>query len=562
MSPATALLIEMLGAAALLIAGLRSVKAGVSAAFGDKLRRWLELGTRRRAGAFLSGLLATMALQSSTATALIVATFAGRDLMSGTAAQVVLLGANLGTAVVALLLAAGPPSLAPVFVLAGVAIASSQASRRRGLGQAILGIGLMLLALRLLGAAGEKLGESAVLHTLLGALEDAPLLALLVGGALAVVGTSSLAVVLLVAALATAGDIGPGLALALVAGANLGGAVPPVLATRREPAGARRVTVGNLIVRGIGAVAVVAAIAPLAALAERHAPGPAMLVIGAHLAFNLVLAAVALPFAGPIASLARRLVPGDDEPNRGPRYLDPAALDTPAAAVGCAAREALRIGDLVESMLVRSLEAFRTDDPDLIAGLPKLDDEVDRLQNAVKLYLARLGEDLDPGLQQRSAEIIDYVVNLEHIGDIVEKGLAALAQKKIRNGLVLSPDGQAEILAFHQATIDNLRKAQTVFVGRDVGLARALFESKVEVRRMERQSAEKHLERLRAGKAESLRTSALHLDLLRDLKRINAHVAAVAQSILDEHGDLRESRLRTGATAEQPAAKAQGEAVV
>ncbi|MEJ1161969.1 Na/Pi cotransporter family protein [Prosthecomicrobium sp. N25] len=555
MSAPTLVLVDLLGASALLLWGLRTVKSGVSAAFGDRLRHGLALWTRRRIGALLAGIGVTLALQSSTATALIAGAFAGRDILSGASAQAVMLGANIGTAIVAKVLAVGLEGLAPFLVFAGVVAATGGSGRRRGLGQAIVGLGLMLLALRLLGTATEPLRHSEVIRSVLGALAEAPVLAFLSGGILAFLASSSLAVVLLVLSMATAGGLEPPLVLALVLGANVGGAVPPVVATLGQSAAARRLTIGNLGTRAAGALVLLPLLGPATDAILAVTGQPERLAVDAHLAFSLALTVVAWPFIGAIARATASLVPEPPASRSGPRYLDDTVLDTPAAALGCAARETLRVGDLVESMLVRSFEAFRVDDADLLEDIARLDDEVDRLQQAVKLYIARLDpESLDEAGQARAAEIIDYVVNLEHIGDIVEKGLAGAVSKKIRNGLQLSTDGSAEIVALHEATLDNFRRAQSLFVSRDLALARSLFAAKVEIRRLEKVSAERHFERLRAGRLESLRTSSLHLDILRDLKRINAHVASVAQPILDAHGDLTASRLRDSGAPPGPAA--------
>ena len=211
-----------------------------------------------------------------------------------------------------------------------------------------------------------------------------------------------------------------------------------------------------------------------------------------------------------------------------------------------ATREVLRVGDIVEGMLIRVMRAFNGNNLSDLKEVAALEKQVDRLQQDVKVYLSRLGRQGISGEDAaRSILVIDYAINLEHVGDIIEKGLLEQVRKKIANGLTFSDDGYAELSSLFNLTIENLRIAQTIFVTRDFGLARQLMEVKVDVRRMEKQSSERHLERLRDGKIESLKTSSLHLDMLRDLKRINAHLVSVAHPILDESGLLVESRLRS-----------------
>lgn len=538
-------MLNLLGAVALLLWGLRMVKTGVERAFGTRLQRWIGAGTRNRFLACGIGLVATLALQSSTATALMTAAFAGSGYMSGAMAQGVMLGANLGTSLVARLLSSGMEMLAPMLITVGVATFTLTSTRAwRSAARAILGAGLMLLALHLLGQATEPMRHAPMLAALMAALGAVPVLALLVAAVLACAASSSLAVVLLVMALADGGSLAPPLSVALVLGANLGGAVPPVLATLKGTPAGRRVTLGNLLMRLAGGMLVLPLAGPLSTWLAPHVGDAGLFVVDAHILFNFALAIVGLPLLDPVAAVMLRLVPDAPAAPDGPRHLDPAGIDTPAIALANAARETLRIGDRVATMLEGNLEALRRDDARLCAAAATLDDEVDRLNEAVKLYLARLSR---PTLSEtdaaRASEIADYAVNLEHIGDIIDRNLRQIVSKKIRHHLSFSTEGRAEIEAFYERTLANLRLAQSLFLARDPELARQLVELKVDVRRFEQSSAQSHYERLRDGRVESVSTSALHLDILRDLKRINAHIASVAYPILEQQGALRESRI-------------------
>lgn len=541
-------MINLFGAVALLLFGLAQVKDGVSRAFGARLRTGLASGTRGGFRSFLSGLVATIALQSSTATALMTASFVERDLIRPRMAQIVLLGANVGTAVTAWIVATGIEWLSPLLILAGIVLYRGRSSARQGGGAALIGIGLMLLSLHLLGLATEPMRASPALAAFIGLLDGALPVALLFSAALAFLSSSSLAVVVLILSLASAGLVSAELVIVLVLGANLGGAIPPVIATLSGPVSARRVTLGNLAVRALGCFIALPLAGYGAELIQMLPFGPAKLPVDAHLAFNLLLAALAWPFSRPLATLMARLVPDQPEPDNAPKYLDAQELSTPVIALTSATREVLGVGDLIERMLVRVSEAFEKNDAGKLAEIPALEERVDRLQQAVKIYLSKLGrEGLSDENARRSIVVIDYAINLEHMGDIIEKGLREEVAKKISLGLKFSDDGHQELRKLFDLTIDNLRVAQTIFVTRDFNLARQMMEVKVEVRRMEKQSAERHLERLRDGRADSLQTSSLHLDMLRDLKRINAHIVSVAHPIMDESGLLIESRVRPAA---------------
>jgi len=541
----TIVMINLFGAVALLLFGLAQVKEGVSRAFGARLRTGLATGTKSGLRSFVSGFVATVALQSSTATALMVASFVERELVKPRMAQVVLLGANVGTAVTAWIVATGIEWVSPLVILAGIVLYRSGSSARQGGGAALIGIGLMLLSLHLLSAATEPMRQSPALAAFISLLDNAWPVALAFSAGIAFVSSSSLAAVVLILSLASTGILSAGLVIVLVLGANLGGAIPPVIASLAGPPSAKRVTLGNLIVRAIGAAVALPLSGFAGDLLEMLPLSAEKLPVDAHLGFNLVLAFLAWPFSRLLAALMLKLVPDDALRDDAPRYLNSAELSAPVMALASATRETLGVGDLIERMLMRTSEAFEKDDLAKLKEIPAIEKRVDTLQQDVKVYLSRLGrKGLSEEESRRSITIIDYAINLEHIGDIVEKGLMPQVAKKASLGLKFSTDGLEELQKLFALTIDNLRVAQTIFVTGDFNLARQMMEVKVEVRRMEKQSSERHLERLRDGRTDSLRTSSLHLDILRDLKRINAHIVSVAHPILNESGLLVESRLR------------------
>ena len=274
---------------------------------------------------------------------------------------------------------------------------------------------------------------------------------------------------------------------------------------------------------------------------------PGRLAVNFHTVFNVAVAAIFLPAIGLVARIAERLMPdrpAADDPSK-PRYLDNAALETPVLGIAAAARETLRMGDVIESMLRDTLTVLETDDRKLADDVEKRDDIIDGLHEAIKFYLTRITrEPLDENDSRRCMDIITFTTNLEHIGDIVDKNLMELATKKIKNRLKFSPEGWAEIADLHGQVVATLKLALGVFMSGEVRMARQLLSEKVAFRERERAASERHLDRLRTGRTESIETSSLHLDILRDLKRINSHLTSVAYPILEQAGELRESRLR------------------
>jgi phosphate:Na+ symporter len=260
-----------------------------------------------------------------------------------------------------------------------------------------------------------------------------------------------------------------------------------------------------------------------------------------------VLGVVFILLTDVVARLCTRLLPdrtAEEDPGR-PRHLDRSTLDSPGLALACAARESLRMGDLVETMLRDSFDVLQRGDRAKLTFVAQMDDHVDRLHEAIKLFVTDVSrEPLSAGESRRAAEILALTTNLEHIGDIIDKSVLELADKKARLQLRFSREGWAEIAALHAHVVDNLQMALGVFMSGDVEIARRLIDEKVAVRDAERQAAENHLARLRAGRPESIDSSALHLDLLRDLKRIHSHICAIAYPLLDEAGQLHRSRLK------------------
>ena len=550
----THFLVGLLGAAALLIWGLRMVRTGILRAYGGSLRRRLGRSMSNRLAAFAAGLGITLLLQSSTATVLMAGSFASRGLVDTAAALAIMLGADVGTTLVAQIFSSPLGFLSPLLVLAGVvAFQASKASRPRDLGRAVIGLGIVLLALHMISATAEPIRQSPMMTELLGALAGEPLLAALLAALLTVLSTSSLAVVLMVIAFAASGLVTLPLALALILGANLGSAVTPLIATLTASPEERRVPLGNFIFRLSGVVVMLPLVDEIAPLIARLEHSGARQVADFHTAFNVALALVFLPLIGPVARFCSRLLPArsDTEDGAKPRYLERAALESPAVAIANAARETLRMGDIVARMLRDTVDVFRNDDRRLLREVEQLDDQVDALHEAIKLYLTEVSrEALDQEDHKRAIDVITFTTNLEHVGDIVDKNLMELAQKKIRNHLKFSGEGLAEICAMHKRLMDNVALALNVFMSGDVKLARQLLAEKVTFRELERQASESHLARLRSGKLESIETSSLHLDVLRDLKRINSHLTSVAYPILDTAGELRQSRLQTRSRSE------------
>jgi phosphate:Na+ symporter len=544
----TLTLLDLAGFVALLLWGVHMVQSGVQRAYGPRLRGALGAALGNRFKAFAAGIGVTALLQSSTATGLMAASFAAGGLVDLIPALAVMLGANVGTTLIVQVLSFDIARAAPVLVLAGVMMfRRGGESRTRDLGRVAIGLGLMLMSLRGLLEVITPYEDVPSLRIVLDIVATDPMVDVLLGALITWAAHSSVAVVLLVMSFVAKGVLPLQAALAFVIGANLGSALNPVLeAPEGADAAGRRVAYGNLINRIVGCVValpLIAYIGPLLAGSERNL---ARAVADFHTIFNVALAAAFFPALGPLSRLLRRLFPtriAATDPGL-PAHLDEGAVETPVLALGCAGREALRMADVLESMLRGAHDALTKGDRQRIAETRRMDDVLDSLNEAIKRYLSSLdAEDMTDADHRRASAILSFVTNLEHAGDILDKNVMALASKRQKRGVSPSKDSQAEIGALVERLEANLRTAASVFMTEDVRAARLLVDEKAAFRDIEARATEAHFKRLRDRASVPAETGAL--DLLRDFKRINAHlVSAAAYPVLQGQGELLATRLR------------------
>jgi phosphate:Na+ symporter len=525
------------------------VRMGVTRAFGASLRKVISKSTGNRISAFFAGIGVTAILQSSTATSMIIASFVGRGLMTIGAGLAVMLGADVGTTLVAQVLVFDFTWVAPLMMLTGYVIFSIYNEKGRGehVGFVLLGLGMMLFALSFIKASALPMEQSKTLPLLLAPLDHDLFLAVIVAGLMTWVCQSSLAIVLLLVSFVSSGILPVHLGLAMVLGANLGGLAGPLMVAMRDGPVASRIPFGNLLTRLCGVLIAIPFLGFFTPLMEMINPDPGRMVVNFHTVFNIVLALIFLPLLGYIEKLALLALPdrpASEDPG-SPRYLDNKSMDMPTIALASAARETLRMADIVERMLEDTMRVFKTNNEALLHKIRAQDNIIDDIYKSIKNYMARLpksGFDLEEG--QRYIQILTFSTNLEHAGDVLDKSLLAMAEKKIQSQYSFSPKGFAEIENIHNLVLESVRLAQTVFVSGDVRLARKMTEGKETLRRAEQETMTLHIERLREGIPETISTSSMHLDIIRDYRRINTYMCTVAYNLLEQKGQLAESRLK------------------
>lgn len=538
-------LLHLLSAIALLVWGTHIVRTGILRVFGSQLRKVLSHNIGRRPLAFVAGIGVTALVQSSNATALLVTSFVAQGLMALAPGLAIMLGADVGTALMARVLTLDLSWLSPLLIFLGVIFFLSRRQTRAGqLGRVAIGLGLMLLALELIVAAATPITEARGIRVLFASLTGDLLLDALVGALFALLTYSSLAAVLLTATLAGAGLISLPVAIGLVIGANIGSGLLAFLTSSLQNPAGRRVALGSLIYKLIGLLLVLPVLQPLADWLDSLNWRPAELVIFFHLLYNTLRTVLMLPSVGLMARFCNWLLPdrADDNGIARPRHLDPTALTTPSLALANAVRETLRVGDKIEAMLGHLLPVLEQNQPALNKQLRSLNDDVASLCRAVKLYLAQVPrEAMSEHESRRWAETLELAVNLEQAGELIERMLGKIQNEKTAQRRAFSAKGLEELSSLHGQLTANLRLGLNVFLSADHASASQLLREKRRFRAQERRLAHAHIGRLQRQVVQSIETSSLHLELIADMKRLNSLFCSSAYVVLEgeETGALR-----------------------
>ena len=530
-------LLNLLSAVALLIWGTHIVRTGILRVYGSNLRHVIGQNMSRRWLAFISGIVVTAMVQSSNATAALVTSFVGQGLMALTPALATMLGADVGTALMARVLTFDLSWLSPLLIFVGVIFFLSRKQTRLGqMGRVSIGLGLIILALQLIVESAAPITQAQGVKLIFASLTGDILLDALVGALFAMISYSSLAAVLLTATLAGAGVISLPVAIGLVIGANIGSGVLAFLSTSMQNAAGRQVALGSLLYKLIGLLLIIPVLDPMVHWIDSLDFSPQEMVIGFHLLYNTVRCLILLPSVGPMARLCAWLLPERPEINgtAKPRHLDPTALVTPSLALANAARETLRIGDLIDNMLEAMLDVLHGKQTAVTQEMRRLTDDVESLYSAIKLYLAQMPrEDLSEQDSRRWAETIELAINLKLASDLIERMLRKVQQQKTSQRRSFSEVGLEELAGLHSQLISNLRLGLSVYLSSDKESARQLLREKRRFRAQERRLAHAHVSRLQRKIVQSIETSSLHLELIADMKRLNSLFCSSAYAVLE-----------------------------
>lgn len=543
-------LISLAGATMLLLFAVRMVRTGIERSFGASFKRLLT-EKDNLIGSSLTGVMLSIVLQSSAAVTLLVTGFAASGYLAFPAGLAIVLGGDLGSALVIQVLSFRLDWLVPVLLTIGGWLFVKVENRRlRQMGRILMGIAFILISLQFLRAAMDPIRDSAFLPAISSYLARDFITAFLVGAVLAFVMHSSVAAILMCVTLTHIGAIPFAAALSLLLGANLGSAIIPLWHTRDMPQQARRIPFANLILRGSWAFVMLLGINKLAHPDHLILVSAGQSLVYAHIAFNLTLVLLVLPFnrmlEAPIAALfpATSKASGVNAELEQVSALDETVLNNPQLAIASLKRELLRMNDMIERMFLPVPEIYKTGDKSLIRMVHEQDQPVNAALSEIRSYVASMPmENYTKSEAKIVRGLMEYAIRLETAGDVISKRLTAIATEKRDKNMRFSSEGLSELVRLHEAVMANLKLASNVLISDDLESARLLVMEKTEIKHIERRSRKRHLRRLQEGRVESFETSDAHLETLRSLSDVNSHISAVAYPILYRNGQLLETRL-------------------
>jgi len=548
-------LTQLAGATMLLLFAVRMVRTGIERAYGASFRRTVTTA-RNPLGAAGAGVVMAIILQSSAAVALLVAGFAVSGGLTFGTGLAMILGADLGSALLIQVLSLKLDWLVPILLALG-GFLFLKASRRsyKQAGRMILGVAFILISLRFLRDTMDPIRDSAFLPAISEYLARDFITAFLTGAALAFVMHSSVATVLMCVTVVSIGALPLNVGISLVLGANLGSALIPVWLSRGLPPVSTRLPFANLGMRGSFALLTVVIVNRTDIMTWMPEMSAGQTLILLHIMFNTALLLM-LPVCARLEGPMRRLIPDppsqlDDVPMHHRSVLDETVLTSPVQALACLRRETLRMTQVLQEMTEPVMELYSEFESSQMRAIRAKDDILNTALDDIRRYAAELPYDhMSKSAKKELRDLMEYAIALEAAGDIIVKRLTALAADKSEQSLSLSRTGLDELTAMHDRIVQNLALASNVLISGDVESARLLLEEKNEMARLHRRTRKKHLKRLSLGSGISLDSSDIHLETANALKDMNSQIASLAYPILYREGQLLDTRLVTSLSPE------------
>ena len=547
----------LLGGLALFLFGMEQMSDALKAAAGEQMKNLLaKLAMNRFTGA-LTGAFVTAIIQSSSVTTVLVVGFITAEVMSLSQAVGIIFGANIGTTITAQIIAFKITKYALLLITIGFGMLFiGKTDRIKNYGGMLMGLGLIFFGMGVMSDGMNPLRTYPPFTDLMERMEN-PIFGILVSALFTGLVQSSSATTGIVITMASQGLISLPAGIALIFGANIGTCITATLASIGKPREAVRASAVHILFNILGVVLWIALINWLADLvilisptaegglsaSDKLAAETPRQIANAHTIFNVVNTLVFLPFSGYFAKIAEKFIPDSaqvkDEASSqvvlATQYLNPDLLDTAAIAIEQAKLEVLRVAGAVRDMLAQIMPAFIDNDAQVASNILQADSLTDFLRQEIFSYLSKLaGERITVEQSDSTIELLHVTSDLKNIGDVIEKNLVALLERKAGNNIKFSEEGRAELIEYHHRVLENYDAVIRAFTEDDEILARSALASRSELIELEYAYRRSHYNRLSHNVELSTNSSNIHLDLINYLRRINSYNESIVRIILGE----------------------------
>lgn len=545
-------LLKLASGLALITFGVRFLRKGLDRLFGGRLLFFLERASSNRAKALCAGMVTGAAAPSSTGLSLLIAQILGSGRIGTDRLLSILLGANIGMTVLANVAALELGDYAGLLLFFGViGFQFLRKERVRGIGQCLLALGFIFLAMDFLKDGAKTFGNSQDVDAIFAVLDRHPIILCIAAAGLAVLLQSSTATVGLGIGLAAGGVLPDSLFWIWIVGTNLGLGLTSLLVSSGSLEG-KRLGVANLVAK-LAVSALIIGLLPLTNSATKVSMPVGQRLALMHTAFNLLVAVISLPFVTWLLTVVRKvLVPNRPQGEVQGSFLDAQALESASIALAHATRESLRMTDTVRNMFQNLWTAYLQRDTAGIKSARAQDDAVDEMHRELILFLSQIG-DLSDFDRKWHSILMSYTSELEAVGDILEKNLSATMLRQVADGISLSSDDMGILTKLYEKTILRFDLMIGLVTTREPATAERILNATDELDAWCSDEKKLHYMRLKSADKQALSTSLCFLDILDGLRRVSDHLSTIAMAFKSESRRARKARAKMPPKAPDPA---------
>ncbi len=542
-----------LGGLAFFLFGIKYMSDGLQSVAGDKMRTFLEKGTKTPLRGVLIGTLVTALIQSSSGTTVLTVGLVNAGLLSLRQAIGIIMGANIGTTVTAYLIGfkLGDYAL-PIAIVGVILLFFSKNKRLNTIGQVLFGFALLFYGMEVMGKGLKPLRQMPMFINAMVNIENMPILGVLVGTVFTGIVQSSSATIGILQELAYQGAVTYHQAVPILFGDNIGTTITALLAAIGTSVTARRAALTHFMFNVIGTVIflplfLAGVFTEIVRLFTDYIyiliPGfegtwetlnIKMQIAQTHGVFNVSNTIIHLPFVSLLATLVTKLIPGEDKTLEfGPKYLEPRLLGNPSVALSQAGREVLRMGTLAKESFSHAVAYFFTGLENEAKQSLQLEEIIDDLQNKITEYIVKISEKKMSTEESNQAYIYIQAVNdIERVGDHTEN-IVELTKAGIDHGIRFSIEAIADMRKMIDKTQETFLWALESLEKNDLELAKKVVKNDDYIDEMEKEFRRAHITRLNEGVCNG-NAGAIYLDILSNLERIGDHSVNIAQYVLGE----------------------------